>query len=197
MSITRINSLGITDGTIVNDDINASAAIASTKLSGLGFTLGTKVTASGTDVTFTGIPSTAKMIVIGTDGLSFTGAGNPDLKLQLGDSGGIETTGYKATAVYLPTNSGEAGPGGDGYTDSFVLSWQPDQNNTTHAQIILTCQDTSSNTWNFSNLASAYSAGYIQCGAGVKSLSATLTQLKLFCSGGQSFDAGTINIMYI
>ena len=35
MSITRINSLGITDGTIVNGDINASAAIASTKLTGI------------------------------------------------------------------------------------------------------------------------------------------------------------------
>ena len=31
MSIVRINSLGITDGTIVNADINASAAIAATK----------------------------------------------------------------------------------------------------------------------------------------------------------------------
>ena len=35
MSITRINSLGITDGTIVNGDINASAAITSTKLTGI------------------------------------------------------------------------------------------------------------------------------------------------------------------
>jgi uncharacterized protein (AIM24 family) len=35
MAIVRINSLGITDGTIVNADINASAAIASTKLSGV------------------------------------------------------------------------------------------------------------------------------------------------------------------
>ena len=35
MSITRINSLGITDGTIVNGDINASAAITSTKLTGV------------------------------------------------------------------------------------------------------------------------------------------------------------------
>jgi hypothetical protein len=162
-----------------------------------GFTLGTKVTASGTDVTFTGIPSTARMIIINTDGLSFTGAGNPDVQLQLGDSGGIETTGYKATAVYLSTNSGEASPGGAGYTDKFVIGYQPDQSSTFHHQIILTCQDTASNTWNFSNLASAYSAGYIQCGAGVKSLSDTLTQLKLSFSGGQSFDAGTINIMYI
>ena len=35
MSITRINNLGITDGTIVNADISASAAIASTKLTGV------------------------------------------------------------------------------------------------------------------------------------------------------------------
>ena len=36
MPLTRIKSLGITDGTIVNADINASAAIAGTKLSGAG-----------------------------------------------------------------------------------------------------------------------------------------------------------------
>jgi len=34
MPLTRIQSLGITDGTIVNADINASAAIATSKLSG-------------------------------------------------------------------------------------------------------------------------------------------------------------------
>jgi hypothetical protein len=34
MPLTRIKSLGITDGTIVNADINASAAIAGTKISG-------------------------------------------------------------------------------------------------------------------------------------------------------------------
>ena len=32
MSITRINNLGITDGTIVNGDINSAAAIATSKL---------------------------------------------------------------------------------------------------------------------------------------------------------------------
>jgi hypothetical protein len=36
MPLTRIKSLGITDGTIVNADINASAAIASSKLTGTG-----------------------------------------------------------------------------------------------------------------------------------------------------------------
>jgi hypothetical protein len=38
MPLTKIKSLGITDGTIVNADINASAAIDSTKLSGVANT---------------------------------------------------------------------------------------------------------------------------------------------------------------
>ena len=38
MPLTRIQSLGITDGTIVNADINASAAIAGTKLTGVANT---------------------------------------------------------------------------------------------------------------------------------------------------------------
>jgi len=38
MPLTKIQSLGITDGTIVNADINASAAIDSTKLSGVANT---------------------------------------------------------------------------------------------------------------------------------------------------------------
>jgi hypothetical protein len=35
MALTKIQSLGITDGTIVNADINASAAIDGTKLTGV------------------------------------------------------------------------------------------------------------------------------------------------------------------
>ena len=48
MSITRINSLGITDGTIVNGDINASAAIVSTKLSGVTIDIKAFVRFNGT-----------------------------------------------------------------------------------------------------------------------------------------------------
>jgi len=48
MPLTKIQSLGITDGTIVNADINASAAIAGTKLSGAGKVLQVVTTANGT-----------------------------------------------------------------------------------------------------------------------------------------------------
>jgi len=48
MPLTKIQSLGITDGTIVNADINASAAIAGNKLSGAGKVLQVVTTANGT-----------------------------------------------------------------------------------------------------------------------------------------------------
>jgi hypothetical protein len=49
MPLTKIQSLGITDGTIVNADINASAAIAGTKLTGVGKVL--QVVQSSTSTT--------------------------------------------------------------------------------------------------------------------------------------------------
>jgi len=51
MPLTKIQSLGITDGTIVNADINASAAIAGTKLSGAGKVLQVKYMQSSSGTT--------------------------------------------------------------------------------------------------------------------------------------------------
>jgi hypothetical protein len=56
MPLTKIQSLGITDGTIVNADINASAAIAGTKLSGAGKVL---QVVQGTTTTVANSSSTA------------------------------------------------------------------------------------------------------------------------------------------
>jgi hypothetical protein len=63
MPLTKIQSLGITDGTIVNADINASAAIAGTKISGsfgkvlqvVNATYNTTVTSSSTTYVDTGL----------------------------------------------------------------------------------------------------------------------------------------------
>jgi len=53
MALTKIQSLGITDGTIVNADINASAAIAGTKLTGAGKVLQVITATDGTARTST------------------------------------------------------------------------------------------------------------------------------------------------
>ena len=54
MPLTKLTSLGITDGTIVNADINASAAIAASKLSGsLGKVLQVVTSSTNTQQTTT------------------------------------------------------------------------------------------------------------------------------------------------
>jgi hypothetical protein len=65
MPLTKIQSLGITDGTIVNADINASAAIAGTKLSGAGKVL---QVVTATDLTQRSTTSTS--FVTGSNTLS-------------------------------------------------------------------------------------------------------------------------------
>jgi len=69
MPLTRIQSLGITDGTIVNADINASAAIASTKLSGIGKVL---QVVTATDLTQRSTTSTSFVTASNTLSLSIT-----------------------------------------------------------------------------------------------------------------------------
>jgi hypothetical protein len=89
MPLTKIQSLGITDGTIVNADINASAAIAGTKLSGVGKVLqvvqATKTdtfstsTASYTDITGLSVsitPSSASNKVLILAQISYGGESN-------------------------------------------------------------------------------------------------------------------------
>ena len=69
MPLTRIQSLGITDGTIVNADINASAAIAGTKLTGVGKVL---QVVTATDLTQRSTTSTSFVTASNTLSVSIT-----------------------------------------------------------------------------------------------------------------------------
>jgi hypothetical protein len=66
-------------------------------------------TSSGTGVTFTGIPSTARKITVMFDGVSTTGSTANDVVIVQIGSGSITTTGY--TAVWMYSNSGSTGTG--------------------------------------------------------------------------------------
>ena len=119
MSIVRINSLGITNGTIVNADINASAAIDASKLTGIVSGIlqvkqtlksdtfaTTNIPNSDTDVTgfsvsITPASASNKILVIVSMNMATTGNVNCfHFKLQrgstdifIGDSSGSRTRG--------------------------------------------------------------------------------------------------------
>ena len=156
-------------------------------------TSGTAVAStSGKTIDFTNIPSWAKRITIMLSGISTAGAS--DLSIQIGTASGIETTGY----------SGAGGYGGTSATVwnsiAFVLS-----DNITAAQAhsgIATLCLLGSNTWVESGtLAASASYGPAYSG-GTKTLAGTLDRIRLTtttsagASGIDTFDAGTINIMY-
>jgi len=153
--------------------ITAATAVAST---------------SGTSIDFTGIPSWVKRITVMFDGVSTDGASA--YLVQIGDSGGIETTGYVSTGNTLNNAGGTAG---NSSTAGFLI------NNGSATYLlsgIMTIVLLGSNTWVSSHTARVLTTN-VQVGAGTKTLSDTLTQVRITTANGtDTFDAGNINIMY-
>lgn len=142
---------------------------------------------SGTSVDFTGIPSTAKRITVMLNGVSTNGSSS--LIIQLGDSGGVEITGYNGYWFVNPSIRGSLSSGINinGYSASTAVSY---------GQVTICLLD--SNLWSFSSLIAEGSYGLLsqQC-AGTKTLSATLDRIRLTTENGtDTFDAGSINILY-
>lgn len=155
-------------------------------------TLGTATAStSGTAVDFGSIPAGTKQVVISFMGVSTNGTS--DLIVQLGDSGGIETSGYLGSAC-LNTDSGSTVTTfttGYGLTGAIVASV------VLHGQVVISLANSSSNTWTSSVNLGVSSADQTHTGGGSKSLSATLDRLRITTVGGSdTFDAGSINIAY-
>jgi hypothetical protein len=145
--------------------------------------LGTPVTASGTAVDFTGIPSWVKRITVMFSGVSLNGSS--DFLIQVGDSGGIENTGYVSQSLFSTNVSSS--------TSGFVIrSGAASYVFSGHVVIL----NLSPNVWVESHTLTGGSnvAFY---GGGDKSLSATLDRIRITTvNGTDTFDAGSINILY-
>ena len=180
VTIAKLAASGTKDATTFLRGDNSFAVPAA------GFTLGTEqATTSGTTITFTGIPSGVKMVVVMLESVSFTGSAN--LKLTLGSSGGLETSGYASATMRGSTNIFDSA--------AFVMYMQGQGANTVSGSIILTLKDATNYDWvaQHAGGSDSGSAGAF-AGGGHKSLSGELTQLQL--SGG-TFDNGSANILYM
>lgn len=150
---------------------------------------GTAVTVSGTSVDFTSIPSWVKRITVMFNAVSTNGTSLP--QIQLGDSGGIETTGYVSLA-----NAVNAAIAANSTTGLLVNA----AGNAGYVVTgIVTIVTLSSNLWISSTLTTTDSSvgNYTITGAGRKTLSDTLTTVRITTvNGTDTFDAGTINILF-
>lgn len=157
----------------------------------LGITLGTEqASTSGTAIDFTSIPAWVRRITVMFNAVSTSAASGNAFAIQIGDSGGIEATGYQsAWADVLNIASGGSGTTYFGLTTGNNSSSQG-----MSGTAILTLQDSSDNTWAIT--------GSMQCSSnlnifgGIKSLSGTLDRVRIIQQLGGTFDAGAINITY-
>ena len=152
------------------------------------FVRGTSVSASGTSVDFTSIPSWVKRVTVMFDAVSTNGTSI--IQVQLGDSGGIENTGYVSTTQYL---TGGSGSGSTSSTAGFVNA-AADGATVVSGHMVIT--NISSNLWISSNTFKG-SPTYCYFGGGSKTLSATLDRVRITTvNGTDAFDAGSVNILY-
>lgn len=161
------------DGNNVNTVgvINSGTAVAST---------------SGTSIDFTGIPAGVKRITVMFSGVSTNGTSN--FLIQLGDAGGIENTGY-VTAANYSTNSAAATTSGFNILYGIVAS-------SVFISGAATFSNLSGNIWvmsgNFNDDQQRNSSS-----SGAKTLSGTLDRVRITTvNGTDTFDAGSINILY-
>jgi len=147
----------------------------------------TAVTNFTTSADFTSIPSWVRRITIMFDGLSLSGTDS--FLIQIGDSGGLETTGYSGGGTRL----GGTAVNGTHYTTGFGF------NNLTAAQGFsgaITLSNITGNTWTASGVIAAAATESNCLTAGAKTLSAQLDRVSVTRTGTNTFDAGTINILY-
>jgi hypothetical protein len=184
-SLTRALSVQNQSVSLICDGSNWKVIAEATT----GITVGTLTSATGSAVDFTGIPSGVKRITIAVLDVSTAGAFTP--VLQLGDSGGIETTGYvasntlvvnaAATSVTTFTNPGFPF-GGQSAANSY------------NGKIVLDLVNPATNLWACSGIVGA--ATLTSFPSGYKATSAVLDRVRFIVGGSDTYDAGNFNISW-
>lgn len=140
---------------------------------------------SGTSIDFTGIPAGVKRITVMFNGVSTSGTSNP--QLQIG-AGSIETTGYSGLA--WNNASGATGMSSTGFS---IFSANASTNLFGTAVFTLM----GSNLWVVSMSFSAPSITTFFSTNGAKTTAGTLDRVRITTvNGTDTFDAGSINILY-
>ena len=168
----------------------ASQTPSMTAYQGGVITSGTAVAStSGTRIDFTSIPSWVKRITVMFNGVSTNGTSN--ILIQIG-AGSITATGYSGSGSVIGGSSASSAnyTTGFGLTGAFA-SYDYSGN------LVICLQDISTNTWTANGFfgSSTITANWFT--SGKKSLSGTLDRVRITTvNGTDTFDAGSINILY-
>ena len=203
MSVNINGSTGVSlvqDGVIVDADIvtlaaskltGALPAISGASLTGIAaINLGTEVaTTSGTSIDFTGIPAGVKRVSMMLAGVSVNGTSS--LLVQIGTSGGIQTSGYVSTYSYT-------GPSQNGFQTTIGFgSYSDTASAEHHGTFTLSLEKVSNGSWTFIGGTARQTDAHHFISSGGRVLSGTLDRIRLTTiNGTDTFDAGSVNISW-
>jgi hypothetical protein len=184
LAATFVNNATVSGNLTVTGTLTASSGVSG------AITSGTSVSASGTSITFTGIPSTVKRITVMLSGVSTSGTSPP--QIQIG-SGSVTTTGYLGSSTIVNPS-----PVSVLFTTGFGIgantsNWAAGV--VVHGAITLTLQ--TGNTWVCAGSVGRSDAASTYLTNGGVTLSGTLDRVRITTvNGTDTFDAGSINIFY-
>jgi hypothetical protein len=149
----------------------------------------TAKSATSTSVDFTGIPSWVKRVTVMFNGVS--GSGTSNFLVQIG-SGSVTTSGYAS----MSARAGAALTGAASSSVAGFIAVIAAATNTLSGQMIICLQN--NNTWTQSSGFYLSGTDNVVWGGGISpALSGTLDRVRITTvNGTDTFDAGTINILY-
>lgn len=142
---------------------------------------------SGTNIDFLNIPSGIRRITVMFQGVSTNGSSN--IQIQLGTSSGFTTSGYLGSAGYVGSSSASA-RSTTGLLVSFV-----DAATVSHGIAIISTLG--SNNWAHQAVIGRSTSDFVNLSGGSIALGGTLDRIRITTvNGTDTFDAGSINILY-
>jgi hypothetical protein len=121
-------------------------------------------------------------------------SGASHIQIQLGDTGGIETTGYAASGGIAASGTSGSGASTTGF-DVDGGNASTSSTSVRHGAIVFT--NYGSNIWTGAGNIARTDNGWVAMAAGSKALSDTLDRIRITTvNGTDTFTAGSINIMY-
>lgn len=160
-----------------------------------GLQTGTLVSASGTSVDFTGIPIWVKRITIMLYNVSTNGTSR--YLVQVG-SGSVATSGYLSNASGFGNSGGSTSGSQTSTAGHILMGWVATAANTYSGHVVIT--NITNNNYVISSILADTSAApstSVQMSAGYVSLSGLIDRVRITTVGGtDTFDAGSVNIMY-
>ena len=143
---------------------------------------------SGTEFDWTEIPATAGTIEVVFENVSLTG--NNDLLTQIGGTA-IEATGYNSAGGFQIIGPSGTNGGGGASTAGFLIVNGGAINQMT---LILRLSKVTANGRTWASEHDGLGGGAVINGGGLKTLSDTLTQVRVTATGSDSFDNGTLYV---